>query len=63
MMLILDEGDKLLANKDDKFNKVINVLPKSTKWVIFSATYSNKMLEELAKIKKFTYVQTMLKNH
>lgn len=44
-MLILDEGDKLLDSKDQKFYKVVNTLPKTTKWIIFSATYSKKILE------------------
>lgn len=44
MLLVLDEGDKLLGYKDEKFEKIVSLLPKEAKWIVFSATYSKKIL-------------------
>ena len=49
--LVLDEGDKLLCNKDDKFTKVLGLMSAVHKrWLIYSATYTWKVLQNLRKI-------------
>ena len=60
-MIILDEGDKLLASKDDKFAKIISLLSDvKKKWFFYSATYSQKVLDEITKLcGSFTYVHTL----
>ena len=43
--IVLDEGDKLFITKDDKFKKIISLVSfVKKKWLIYSATYSNKAI-------------------
>jgi superfamily II DNA/RNA helicase len=63
MSLVLDEGDKLFGSKDEKFRQILEMLPRESRWIVFSATYSRNVLEELVRNKKFIYIQTMLKNN
>ena len=39
------------------------MLPKSAKWLVYSATYSNKIILDIAKTRKCIYVQTLFKNN
>ncbi len=39
------------------------MLPKTAKWLVYSATYSNKIISDIAKTRKCIYVQTLFKNN
>lgn len=39
------------------------MVPKSAKWLVYSATYSNKIISDIAKVRKCMYVQTIFKNN
>jgi superfamily II DNA/RNA helicase len=63
MFTIFDEGDKILGNlsSDDKLKKILVILPVNSKWYVFSATYTKKMIQDISKIKKCVYLHTLLK--
>ena len=43
---VLDEGDKIICNKDDKFSKILNIMSAvQKKWYIYSATYTARVLQ------------------
>lgn len=51
--VVLDEGDKLLSNKDDKLNKVFSLMGSvSRRWLIYSATYSPSIVQDILRIAK-----------
>lgn len=62
LTLILDEGDKLFMNKDNKFKQALSLMDRvKTKWLIYSATYTPKVLQEIIKMFHFTYIHTLWK--
>ena len=65
-MLILDEGDKLFENKNKKFQEIVSQIVERTveekfytKMLVYSATFTEKLVRDLSKKRQVTIVQTL----
>ena len=65
-MLVLDEGDKLFDNRNKKLSDVLaQVLTQReeeqyrTIFLVYSATYTAKLLKEITNKRQYTFIQTL----
>jgi superfamily II DNA/RNA helicase len=62
-MLILDEGDKLFENKNKTFLTLLDNALKygdsKIRFLIFSATFTSKLIRELNKKRQYLFIQTL----
>lgn len=65
-MVVLDEGDKLFENKNVKLSTFLENCLKFKKQMeqqivilVYSATFSLKLVKELTKRRNFTFIQTL----
>lgn len=66
-MLVLDEGDKLFECRNKRFNDVLTQIMSikegdayKVEFLLFSATYTDKLLEEITHKRQFVFIQTLV---
>lgn len=66
-MLVLDEGDKLFECRNKRFNDVLTQIMSikegntyKVEFLLFSATYTDKLLEEITHKRQFAFIQTLV---
>lgn len=66
-MIVLDEGDKLFECKNKRFSdfltQVMSIREGSAyrvEFLLFSATYTDKLLQEITHKRQFVFIQTLV---
>lgn len=66
-MLVLDEGDKLFECRNKRFSdtltQIMSIKERNSykvEFLLYSATYTDKLLEEITDKRQFVFIQTLV---